>query len=372
MINGLYGGGAENILQTILQQLDQTKYDITLYGVINENFDSNIYPSYIKYKSVFNGIIDQSKNHFIIKLKNKIKLLIYNNLPASIFYKLFIRGTYDVEVAFIEGYSTKIISGSNQNSLKITWVHIDLEANHWTEICYKNIKDEVHAYKKYDHIVSVSNSVKEAFSKKFKILNHLSVKYNPVNQDDILKKSSEELKIAALNSKIRLITVGRLEPQKGYDRLIRVAGKLKNEGFDFELWIIGKGNQQQKLENLITEHKLENVVTLKGFQTNPYKFIMASDLFVCSSRSEGFSTVVTEALILGKPVVATNCSGMTELLGDSEYGLVTENNEDALYLGIKTLISDNTLLNHYQKKSQERSRDFDIKKTMHEVEKLWL
>ena len=77
MINGLYGGGAENILQTILQQLDQTKYDITLYGVINENFDSNIYPSYIKYKSVFNGIIDQSKNHFIIKLKNKIKLLIY-------------------------------------------------------------------------------------------------------------------------------------------------------------------------------------------------------------------------------------------------------------------------------------------------------
>ena len=372
MINGLYGGGAENILQTILQQLDQTKYDITLYGVINENFDSNIYPSYIKYKSVFNGIIDQSKNHFIIKLKNKIKLLIYNNLPASIFYKLFIRGTYDVEVAFIEGYSTKIISGSNQNSLKITWVHIDLEANHWTEICYKNIKDEVRTYKKYDHIVSVSNSVKEAFSKKFKILNHLSVKYNPVNQDDILKKSSEELKIAALNSKIRLITVGRLEPQKGYDRLIRVAGKLKNEGFDFELWIIGKGNQQQKLENLITEHKLENVVTLKGFQTNPYKFIMASDLFVCSSRSEGFSTVVTEALILGKPVVATNCSGMTELLGDSEYGLVTENNEDALYLGIKTLISDNTLLNHYQKKSQERSRDFDIKKTMHEVEKLWL
>ena len=99
---------------------------------------------------------------------------------------------------------------------------------------------------------------------------------------------------------------------------------------------------------------------------------MASDLFLCSSRSEGFSTVVTEALILGKPVVATNCSGMTELLGDSEYGLVTENNEDALYLGIKTLISDNTLLNHYQKKSQERSRDFDIKKTMHEVEKLWL
>ena len=127
-----------------------------------------------------------------------------------------------------------------------------------------------------------------------------------------------------------------------------------------------------KIRKSLTEHKLENVVTLKGFQTNPYKFIMVSDLFVCSSRTEGFSTVVTEALILGIPVVSTDCSGMTELLGDSEYGLVTENNEDALYLGIKTLISDNTLLNHYQKKSQERSRDFDIKKTMHEVEKLWL
>ena len=315
MINGLYGGGAENILQTILQQLDQTKYDITLYGVINENFDSNIYPSYIKYKSVFNGIIDQSKNHFIIKLKNKIKLLIYNNLPASIFYKLFIRGTYDVEVAFIEGYSTKIISGSNQKSKKIAWVHTNLVTNHWTPIAYKNLKEEKECYKRFNHIVSVSQSVQEAFSQKFGINEQLTVKYNPVDREAIILKSKETIN-SSHSKKIRLVTVGRLEHQKGYDRLLNVALKLKQEGLNFELWILGEGRQHSELKTFIQEHQLEETVSLLGFQANPYKYIAASHVFVCSSRSEGFSTVVTEALILGKPVVATNCSGMKELLGD--------------------------------------------------------
>lgn len=370
MINGLYGGGAENILQTILQQLDQTKYDITLYGVINENFDTNIYPSYIKYKSVFNGINDQSKNHFIIKLKNKIKLLIYNNLPASIFYKLFIRGTYDVEVAFIEGYSTKIISGSNQKSKKIAWVHIDLDANHWTKIAYNNLEEEKQCYKRFNRIVSVSQNVQEAFSQKFGINEQLTVKYNPVNREDIILKSKESLN-AKNSKKTRLITVGRLEYQKGYDRLLKVVLKLKQEGLNFELWILGEGTQYSELNGFIKEHHLEDTVSLLGFQTNPYKYIAASHMFVCSSRSEGFSTVVTEALILGKPIVATNCSGMQELLGDSEYGLLTENNEVALYSGIKELITNKELLKHYQNKSETRSKHFDIKVTMQEIEKLW-
>ena len=81
--------------------------------------------------------------------------------------------------------------------------------------------------------------------------------------------------------------------------------------------------------------------------------------------------MVTEALILGKPIVATNCSGMQELLGDSEYGLLTENNEVALYSGIKELITNKELLKHYQNKSETRCKHFDIKVTMQEIEKLW-
>lgn len=374
MINNLYGGGAEKILQTVLGQLDQSKYDITLYGVKSETPDFSLYPKGVTYRSVFGWYSGSSiVQSFLVKLKNKIKLLVYYNLSPKLFYKLFIKGTYDVEVAFIEGYSTKIISGSPHKSIKISWVHIDLEANHWTTISYKSVKEEIKAYKNFNHIISVSKSVQDAFTRKFGIVDHLSVKYNPVDKDEIMRKSSENIENGIQTaSKTQLVTVGRLEPQKGYDRLIKVMHRIiQNENFDVHLTIIGEGTQRKELEQLIEDFELQDTITLLGFQSNPYKFIKTSDIFICSSRSEGFSTVVTEALILGKPVVATDCSGMMELLGDNEYGLVTENNEDALFFGIKKILSEESVFSHYKKKSEERSGDFDIKKTMTALEKLW-
>lgn len=84
------------------------------------------------------------------------------------------------------------------------------------------------------------------------------------------------------------------------------------------------------------ENNLTDTFTFLGYRDNPYKYVKKADLYVCSSRREGFSTAVTEALIVGTPVVSTNCSGAYELLGkNNEYGIVTENNEDALYEGIK-------------------------------------
>lgn len=374
MINNLYGGGAEKILQTLLGQLNPQKYDITLFGVKSEKFDNTLYPSHINYKSVFSGYSGKSFiNSFYYKIVNKIKMFVYQNFSVKLFYKLFIRGTYDVEVAFIEGYSTKIISGSNNNSTKICWVHIDLEANHWSKISYKSLAQEINTYKNYDHIISVSKSVQDAFSRKFGINDKLAVKYNPVDQKEIISKSKEQINdYHATDDCLKLVTVGRLEPQKGYDRLIKVVNELVQEGFLFKLNIIGEGSQRKELESLITTFNLQEVVTLLGFKSNPYSYISKSDIFVCSSRSEGFSTVVTEALILGKPVVATDCSGMIELLGDSEYGLITKNDEKSLYLGLKEILTDTNLLAHYTKKSIDRSKDFDIKKTMKEVEELWI
>ena len=375
MNNNLYGGGAEKILQTILNNLDQNIYDITLYGVKNEILDHTLYPKNITYRSVFNGSHKGGKLFLkaLVPLANKVKLYVYNNLSPKLFYKWFIKGTYDVEVAFIEGYSTKIIGGSPNPSTKIAWVHIDLEANHWTNICYKDLQDEIAAYKNFNHIVSVSKSVQDAFSRKFNLTDNLVVKYNPLDQEDIKTKSklNESVNINA-NKNLTLISVGRLEPQKGYDRLIKVTSKLRDEGLVYNLKIIGEGNKRNELEQLITTNNLSGSVELLGFQSNPYQFIKAADIFVCSSRSEGFSTVVTEALILEKPIVATNCAGMHELLGDSEFGLLTENSEDALYKGIKEILTNNDTLQHYKQQSIVRGQDFDIKKTMKEVEKLWL
>ncbi len=375
MINNLYGGGAEKILQTLLGQLDQDVYDITLYGVKNEKYDTALYPKGVQYRSVYNGGYKGGgslKNQLSIKIMNKLKSFVYNRFSAKVFYKWFIKGDYDVEVAFIEGYSTRIISGSNQNSIKIAWVHIDLEANHWSEIAYNNYEDECNSYTKFDHIVSVSKSVQDAFSRKFNMNKRLTVKYNPVDRENIIEKSKLKPTVNIESDKVlQLVTVGRLEPQKGYDRLLEVLNRLKNESFSFHLRIIGEGSQRSELENYIKNHKLQNEVNLMGFQSNPYQFIALADAFVCSSRSEGFSTVVTEALILGKPVVATDCAGMLELLGKNEFGLITENNKEALYEGLKRFLEDEKLRAYYTEKSKERSGDFDSRKTLARIEELW-
>ena len=110
-------------------------------------------------------------------------------------------------------------------------------------------------------------------------------------------------------------------------------------------------------------------VTLLGYKKNPYKYIRNSDLFVCSSRAEGFSTVVSEAIILEKPIVTTECSGMRELLGDnSEYGIICENNTKALYESLLKVLSNKELYLELKEKIIERKNIFDINKTIKDIE----
>lgn len=155
-------------------------------------------------------------------------------------------------------------------------------------------------------------------------------------------------------SKIRLISIGRLTKVKAYNRLLHIALRLKQSGYAFELWILGDGEEREMLQHYICKKQLEDCVTLWGFQTNPYAFMTQSDLFVCSSISEGYSTAVTEALILGLPVVTTDCSGMNELLQGEKYGIITENSEATLFEGIKQLLDHRAIVTLQREGNQTR------------------
>jgi len=374
MINNLYGGGAEKVLQTLLGQLDQNVYDITLYGVKNEKYDTALYPEGIQYKSIFSGGYEGGgslKSPILIKIVNKIKQFVYNTFSAKVFYKLFVKGVYDVEVAFIEGFSTKIISGStNPNSKKISWAHIDLEANHWSKIAYKSLQQEIESYKKFDTIVCVSDSVKTTFARKFTVSDTLKVCYNPMDVQDILKKSSVPIAISKSHNFL-ISAMGRLEDQKGFDRLIMCIKRLVDKNYSIELWIIGKGNDKNKLSQFIEDHQLQDHVKLLGFQDNPYKFLKQSDLFVCSSRSEGFSLVIGEAFILEIPVVSTNCSGPDELLANGKYGILVENSEEGIYNGLMDVFENPETLEKLRDKSKERAGFFSLEQSCEHIETLW-
>jgi len=367
----LLGGGAEKVLSTMLKYIDSSKFDITLCCVNDRGQYVDIIRPYVNYTYILPNSAGYSGLKLLLyKLKYKA---IYKWLPLSWVYRLYVPKDADVEVAFVEGFDTKLLSHStNRHAKKIAWVHIDLDKFHWTDVVYKNAEEEKQAYSRYDQIVTVSETARRAIQKIYPDLKTpVQTLYNPIDSDEIRRKASARLQLP-VKRRLRLVSIGRLTRQKAYDRLLRIMKKLKDEKYDIELWILGDGLEQWKLQQYITENQLDNCVTLWGFQQNPYAFLPSCDLFVCSSISEGYSTAVTEALIVGLPVITTDCSGMAELLKDGECGVITENSEEALYEGLKKLLDTPGLIASYKEKAVSRGNEFTLPALMKPIENLLL
>lgn len=364
LIESFAGGGVEKVFIDLINNMDISKYDITVMSIWDYGVRKKDLRKDVKYKSIFPNIKGISKIFHNFVEKSDGKLL----------YKLGIREKYDIEIAFIEGRATKIIgASSNPNSRKIAWVHIDLSQGHWTNMVFnKSLEKEKECYKRFNDIIFVSNSAKEGFKKLFgDDFDNLQVKYNPIIEGDVIKKSQEVVDdIEKPKDKKLLVTSGRLVSQKGYESLLEVCNRLNKDKLDYELWILGEGWAREKLEELIDKYKLNNVKLL-GFKENPYKYIKHGDLFVCSSKNEGFSLVIAEAMILGLPVVSTNCSGPNELLNFGEYGFMVENTEEALYKGLKEILRDEEKLRYYIEKSKERINFFNYKDRISDIERLF-
>ena len=289
-------------------------------------------------------------------------------LPESFMYKWFVKEKYDIEIAFMHGWSTKFISGSNnKNSKKIAWVHVDLVTWNRVDGVFKNLDHHKNAYSKFHEVLCVSKIVKDWVEKKYGVKN-AKVIYNPINREKILKLSNEKIDDIKPTNKFKLISVGRLSEEKGYDRLLKVFKQLDDEGFDLGLTIAGSGEKYNELTNYIEQNNLKDKVFLLGYRDNPYKYVKNSDLFVCSSISEGFSLVIGEAMAVGIPVISVECPGPNEVIGFGEYGMLVNNDESSLCNGIKMLIDDKKLYDTYRTKAIERGRMFSIGGFIEEVE----
>lgn len=354
LINNLLGGGAEKILIETIKKIDKSKYDIDLMTIYDDGIYIDEAKKLVNYKTMFK----KHKKFWGISFYSFV-LRYLKIMPATFLYRKYIRKKYDVEIAFLEGAPTKIISGSNNyKSRKICWVHVDPVAQKLSTKNYISFRSEKKAYMKFDKIFCVSSQVQRSFNERYEITDNVEVLLNILDEDIIIKKSQEELKDCDfLNSSFKIVSTGRLARQKNFMMLLKVINRLKKD-FDFCLYIFGEGKCRNELEKYIEENELQNYVKLKGFVNNPFPYIKNGDLYVCSSIAEGFSTAVTEALILGVPVITTLCAGMDDLLGNSEYGLITANNEDSLYDGFYKLLSDKNLYNNYKNRAKERGKMF--------------
>lgn len=361
LIHDLGQGGAEKVLVNLVNNMDRTKFDISVTvlfgGGVNEQF---LKPD-IHFHAVFpKEVLGNSK---------LMKLLTPKQLHA-----LCVKEHYDIEVSYLEGPSARVISGcQNPDTKLVSWIHVEQHGMHRLAKSFRNEQEARVCYNRFDQTVCVSRYVHDDFCRILDFQKPCCVLYNTVESDKILALSEEDAPELADDGKLRLAAVGTLKKSKGYDRMLRIISRLKDQGHPIHLYILGIGPEQQTLEKYVSDNALEDSVTFLGYRTNPYQYVSKCDLFICASHAEGFSTAATEALIVGTPVCTVEVSGMKEMLGENnEWGIVTENDENALYHGICWLLEDPTRLFHYSQKAAERGKAFCTEETVHAVENMLL
>lgn len=358
LIPSLGHGGAEKVLVNLVNNLSQEKYDVTVQTL----FDVGVHRQHL-----------MPHIHYIGGLKHQFRgnSHIQKLFTPKFLYRYIVRDSYDIVISYLEGITARLVSGcSNPHVKKMCWLHTELNTPALASRCFRNLQEAQNAYNRYDAIVAVSNQIKESFEKQVSVQKSVVVKYNTNETEHIAfmaKKPISEI----LSDGPNICTVGKLITVKGFDRLLDAHKRLLDECYPHHVYILGIGEEQKALESKIKEYGVGDSFTLLGFRDNPYQYVARCDLYVCSSRREGFSTAVTEALIVGTPVVSTDCSGAKELLGEhDEYGLVVENSAEGVYDGMKKMLSDPALLAHYKEKAKERGSFFSREKTVRAVEEM--
>ncbi|MBP9987907.1 MAG: glycosyltransferase, partial [Ruminococcus sp.] len=193
--------------------------------------------------------------------------------------------------------------------------------------------------------------------------------YNIIEDEKIKQLSKEEITLDS--SRPLFIMAGSFLKVKGFERAVEVYSKLRDDGFDFSVIIMGMGYQRSSVEKVIQDTNMSDRITLMEYQSNPYKYMANADAYVCSSYAEGYSSTVTESVILGTPVITTECSGMHEIFGDRECGIICENSEEGLYQAIKKVLVNPDLLKKYKKEAEIRSNDFKKEVLVKNIENLF-
>lgn len=388
-IHTLGGGGAEKVLVDLINNMDHDKYKITLQPLINTgslldsvNPQISVKPIFkvpsfiIKKKTTETGTLIKGTDGKL-SFTSKIYMLVWAYF-SKVIYLLFKKRVVhsDVMVAFLEGPTQIFVSNIKTNGKKVSWVHVDLSVETKSESFFRNYKHISDVYGKYDDIVAVSKDVKNSLSKYDIDTTNVKVIYNIYNDMNIRSKGNLDLPSDVekyFDDRINVISVGRLSNQKGYDRLINALQIFKEKSFEkysrLNVLIVGTGENEESLEKQIQEQDVASAIKLIGFHSNPYQLINKADCFISSSRTEGYSTVVVESVILGVPVFTTDCSGMAEILNDGEIGFIKDNSVDGILELLNMITEINFESDDVKNKISLGVNKYSMKDSVKKVEK---
>lgn len=351
-------GGVETELITVLKQFDKSKYDITLLLLYEQ--DNEILKRIPEGVKLVNLSIDKRYycSGFSDLLKTRIKrgelfsatclaarrLISPTGANVNIGKIPIIEDEFDYAVCYHmhSPIMLRYVADKVKAKRKIAWIHNDFATTGY----------KINKYQKwllrYDRIAAVSIRLLEEFAQ---CCPHLAeramVVNNIVDEESILLKSNdkEELDIAyAEQKKARLLTVGRFVEQKGFDIAIKTAKILRDRGLDFVWYVIGYGNEEQSMRDLIQEYNLSDNFVILGRKNNPYVYMAECDLYVQPSRHEGYPITMCEAIVLKKPIISTDFAGARELVHNGINGFVTDGfTPESVAAVIEKLFTDNEL-----------------------------
>lgn len=358
----IVGGGVETVMDSLISHMYSQRYKNTVVILNGEkNNFYKIYPRKIK----FIGIRSPLYNYKRFSPKWFLNRMNYWMIRGKLHIAL--KKKYDVAIAMKEGQPMKIISGVNARK-KIAWVHTDYQYFRGTSYDFTP-EQEYHYMKKFDSIICVSETAKKGVLNTVGNPGNICVCYNPLNVSKIEKLSNETCSLNKDIAKPLFVSVGRLTKTKNYEALIN-ACQMLNLSYNYDLWIIGDGDQYEYIQYLITNKQLHNVKLL-GKKDNPYPYIAQADYFINPSIWESYCLVIQEALILNIPVIAARCAAIEESFCD-DYGIITEGTADGLFCAMKTVLDDPKMKYEFicRIKANYHKEDLYLNR-VHQIERLW-
>lgn len=369
-IGSLRHGGAEKVLINFLKNLPEDKYEIDLLINLYTGMYIKEVPSWVNLHYLLKGeMITTNKPHEIpVKIFRVLYQKMFLWFPWLLYRFVLKNKKYDVEIGAIHGMYREILSSPQVNSKKIIWIQNDIfNLKEYTPEVIKQ-------FFKFDKILVISNKLKEEMQKVAEDTKQQQAViqiFNPIDKNDTLRKANVEIDDYPFSNTIpTFITIGTVYPQKGYDRLLDVHKKLIDEGLKHQIIIIGDGFDFENIYTKLNDLNLMKTVKMLGFRDNPYPYLKKADFYIMSSRHEGFPTIIAEALILNKPIVSTDVSGIKDLLQDGKLGMITPNSEAGIYEGMKKMLTNLELADQYRKEIASAELPFVLEKSVAHLQEI--
>ena len=349
--DNLISGGVEKSLITLLGAIDYNKYDVDLFLFRHEGLFMNAIPSNvnllkaeIEFEHTKKAVKFYIKRFDFIGAIKKVMVTLRMEKKQTVGEKWEVLNKivpkcnkkYDVAIAYNDYLPLYYLVEYVEADKKIAWNHTD-----YIEAQLDSNFDRKY-YKKIDNLVTISRSCAEKLVITFpEYKNKIYVIENITNKKLFIELAEKKNPYASVpDGDIKIISVGRLVHDKGYDISLEAIKRLIQEKYKIKWFIIGVGSEENQIVEFINNNNLNDNIILLHEQANPYPYILNADIYIQTSRVEGKSIAIEEAKLLMKPIVVTHFPTVVNQIEDGKSGLIADMNAESVYLKLKELIDN--------------------------------